>query len=595
MSRSQNSFYILVFISVLVLIFNPACSKTEVSGDYSERSPDSLSSNVAESADGGIDSTAGPHSIGSSMGKGSGTSGSKSSGSSRSLSSSNKGQVDVIIQKIEAEYPNNELVKIEKDIVPRKNNGIILPGDFAQVTVSITSNAKDNLNFDLVEFVDTDLSVFRSSVHGYVLDDPILFCCYKKGVLNHIECGKIMTSSDKKNLTFNYAEKPITITETESKIVPMSENLSDGVPFLLNKSELFKWNEVLNESLNKCFDRYPNLSNFIQFKLNALDHSDIARSNITIYSNNIIIFKNKTPIISILNKSDDYIDFSHAHFLCNDHIFHLKLENGTVYDMDNTISFNNVSLQPSDSFVFWYFIKSPMKTGQFDITTLVINESINKLITYSSKTVEVVNSPNFEVTRTFSDYNKFLGDELKIIFDVNYLGGGSEPNIDDIVVRFDTSSEYEYISVDGNTSPSITNHPEIIKSFAVGESKPIEVVIRFNETGKISPPSLRINDVRKPFSTDTVNVDRPVDRYYNVLSLFAAAIPFFVVFVLQTYLEMGSNKRKLWWRLIGIRHWVFGHSLMIRVIYLIIFIIVLLLAFRMIIGLLNALIPIFIG
>ncbi|MHB8117445.1 MAG: hypothetical protein ACYDHX_01755 [Methanothrix sp.] len=576
----------LVFIIITLFLINPALSKTETSPDFKPSPPlvDAVFSDELPER-GAIVS--------------SGKASSSSSGDSDyapSRTSRDRMQSTQFSTRIEIIPSKEGLIELKKTIIPRTTNGYIFPGEFAQVRVEVYSKADENINLSLTEFMDENLAVFYPVVHGYLLQTISHICYDEQNIFNHIESGKIeayLVNDSDNNITFFYDKINNNVSYFNKLAIPINENNINETPYSLNRSPLFEWGGVKNESLNESLNKYPYFKIFIKDKLGALNNSRIDGSIIKKYHNKISIFENNTSIINI-TKSDGYMDRGYVNLSYNKFVFHLRLENDTIYDNNNILTFDNVTLHPGDFFVFWYCVKSPIKSGFYEVKTFAttINNSEPKQVVFSSATVIVDNNPIFKVDRTFSNYQIFLNDELKMRFDIEYLGGGAEPKIDDVQVRFDVSDEYEYILLDDiECNESQKKHQLRTKSFYRGKCLPINVTIKFKETGIISPPSLWVNDVRKPFY-EFVTVDRPAGRYFNFIYLFATAIFFVIVFVFkQLYLDIGKNKENLSMRASSLWRLIFRLSLVKKITYITIIAILFLIDLVRVSWMLNQLIP----
>jgi len=432
-------------------------------------------------------------------------------------------------------------VTISKKVTPKNKNGYYPPGYLAEVIVEVYSN-KD-IELDIMEFIDNDLMAFYPTVHGYCLTDPLSIILYKRDILNYLESTRTDSTQAGNRRKFNYSNIIINISDNCMKDVN-EYYPSSYMHFLLNQTPLFEWDKVQNGSLTN----YIGLKNFIENKLNELSIEN-SMINKTENGSMIIISKENRSIISIYKSSDVHIGYVYLYY--DNIIINLRIENGTVFDSNNVLAFKSIRLKPGDLFVFWYYVKV-MKPGYFDLETIAtINEPKQ---TISSITTAISdNRPDFRVNRAFTQYQNFINDNLDIIFNVEYLGGGTEPDIKNVSIYFDRSEEYEYVDVDGNCSKEIKIDPKITKSFSIGESKFIKVKIKLNSTGVISPPGIGINGKKWSFN-ETVTVDKPIWRYFGVISLFFTGVfALFLFLVTELYFNVGTYRVDLSTRIFSLK------------------------------------------
>lgn len=527
----------LLFLTIIiVLIINPAWSKTEESTDYSPISSQ-LVSYVAERQP---EADSSP-----SLSQSTSTKFSKASGGT-SIKRSDQG---VYVQSTEEDLQPSitESIKIRKIIIPKAENETIHLGELAKVKVEIYSNSKEDITFDLIEFIDKNLAVFYPSVNGYILPDITLISYYEQDILEYLECDRVMANLNTDNsISFNYSNL-IVNNAINKKITlkPINENPINEIPFLENRSPIFKWNDIDNGSLAGQ-QNYKELCSYLVDRLQALDNKEIGRCTINKTDNKIIIYKNESPIINISRSDDYFMNKGYISLICNNNVFHLRIEDEYVYDTNNILAFDNVTLHPGDLLVFWYCIK-PMVSGQFDAETLVyISNSRPKQAIFYPVTVIAENNPLFRATRTIHDYQKYLDDNLEIVYNVDYMGGGTTPQIKNVDIYFDKSDEYEYIDIDGNKlNESMKKNPHIIKSFSLNQSEPIKLTIKLIRTGIVSPPGFKINGNNKHFE-DTITVDKPTWRFSNFFSLLITGVAFLFIFIFsELYLKFRTNRDDL--------------------------------------------------
>jgi len=633
---------LFLVIFIFIILINLTSSKTETSPDWTP-SPPRADDSLKEDAQEDPISPSEPHPQISMVTQGSSHRDS-SSAYSRALKSQTVTATEIM--PFEKEY-----LIIKKEVIPKTKSGYIRPGDFAQVRVEIYSNANSEIQLNLTEIADERLSVFYPSVHGYILNNTSSICYYEEKLYEKIESGLIEANSSEISASsppiINWKDNLFLFNLSDISNGSLSHSLNKSPNFKkfliyklgaidgsdIDQFEIRKGdhNITVFQYYNFSWDRIPGKDdeklkaylvrkfgngwiktariekigngktimvvgekNYILLKLNNNESkTDDGRvdkfipknenGDLNIYSESIF------PIITI-NNSSDLIDKGYINLYYKNLVFHLKQKNGSIYDMNNILAFESLKLFPADFFVFWYCIKAPLDSGSFAVKTYATIDDLKpRQIVLSSAAAIVDNSPSFSATRTFSNYQNFLNDEFEIEFDIEYEGGGTEPKIDNIEIRFDVSNEYEYVSIDGKIcNDDLKRQPKIIKSFIINESVPIKLKIKFKKEGKITPPSLWINYDRKQFS-EYVEVDRPAGRYFSYIYLFITAISFLFFFsVKELYLDIRHNKETL---SDDILEWIKELTLMDTIKYVFIFIIIFIIMLAIMSWILNLIIP----
>jgi hypothetical protein len=439
--------------------------------------------------------------------------------------------------KITSPLPQ-DVVKISKTIEPKNKNGYYPPDELAEVIVEITSISDQELELNMIEFIDNDLMVSFPTVHGYCLTDESSMIVYEMNILNCLECNSVKSNLVGDQLAFEYHEIPIHIAKGSIKCLN-KDFPNDCVALLSNQTALFNWSEIQNGSLTD----YSNLEYFIKNELDVCANQNLS-INKTKNGSAIIISKGIHSLATFYDVRGFLDEGFVSVYVNGTFVTHLRKENGIIYNISNVLAFRNVKLKPGNVFVFWYNIK-PHTIGYFDLKTIVMGNDPGQTI--SEITTAIADyMPNFKVSRAITQYQNFIYDDLDILFNVEYLGGGSEPDLENVTICFDNrSKEYIYVDIEGNTSKEILSNPKITKSFTKGVSIPINIKIKLNNTGIISPPGLKIFGTQWTFN-ETILVDKPTSRFFEAISLFLTGIAaLFLLTFKELYLDVGSNRENL--------------------------------------------------
>jgi hypothetical protein len=464
-------------------------------------------------------------------------------------------------QKIVTISSANDAIKVVKVITPLANKTGRRMGEFARVGVEIHSIVDKEIKISLREIIDENLNIFKSTEHGYILSNEDQICYYRLGFLDDLESGKLIaTPTGGKNggklLTF---KGNCTINVRESKI----SGYAFREPFLLI------WPPETNGSLKNI--SYIGLRDFLENKL-ALDNSRI--DNLTINctpDSNASIKYNDDDLARIYNNETCLGDKCPV-LVWNNISHHLEFKEINkkllVYDTFNILAFDDVVLEPYSTFVYWYHVM-PSNHGIYDTETLVtLKEAKNRAISSHLELEILEDNPQFDVHREFNRNQIYKNDQLDFEFDVDYRGGGAEPVINNIPVRFDPSNYYEYIRIDGKDISMGGKNKlagnqswEIFKNFTKDKTLPIVVTVKFNNTGILSPPSIWINNRYVIFDETAANVtvDIPFWRYFSLINLLLVAISSIAIFLAkELYLETGGRRDALMKKINVFRESPFG-------------------------------------
>lgn len=447
----------------------------------------------------------------------------------------------------------NESIKVVKVITPRTNKTGRRMGEFAKVCVEIHSIANKPIKISIREIIDENLRIFKSTEHGYILSNEDQVCYYKLGFLDDIESGSLMAtpaSRDNKSIIFKKGKCNISLCELKISdyayrnryilIYPLSKNDS-----LMNNS-YSALREFLEYKLGLNNSRFDNLT------INCTQGDNLSIKNggedILIIADNMTCTGDRCPVL-IWNDIPHYLEFK-------------KINNKKyIYDTLNILAFDDVILKPDSTFVFWYHVM-PNNHGIYDTETLVtLKETQNKTISSHLELEILEDNPQFDVHRKFNKNQIHKNDIMDFEFDVDYKGGGAEPVIKNVPVRFNPSNDYEYLRIDGKDINTINKNNSTYKNFIKNNTVPISVTIKFNKTGILSPPSIWVNNRHYLFdgTPENVIVDVPFWRYFNLINLLFLAIVSLVAFLAKDiYLETGGRRNELMKRINDFRGSLFG-------------------------------------
>lgn len=430
---------------------------------------------------------------------------------------------------------SEEPLKIIKIISPHRSDKGLRSGDLVKVSVEIYP--KNKLNISIREFIDQDVPVFLSSVHGYILTDMERIGFYKLGLLNDIECNKLDTCIDNE-----YGDNYIKFVSNHNtcRICTKSACEIDNyskMPYLDDGEALFDLSTIRDGNLTD----YSCLSQFISDNINSINDTELNLSKIICSADgNISIKINKNKIVNI-NKTNSYLDDGWVvlSYRNNDStgliVHHLKLlDNNKIFDPGNSIAIDNLDLPAGSILVFWYYML-PNSPGTYNTETITSIDS-PKMIISSPLDVKIVrDEPQFKVYRKFDQSRIFLQDELDIEYDVEYLGGSFPSVIKNIPVIFDTSPDdfnytpYSNLSFDG--------------TFYEDKSTPIKKKIKFIKEGMLSPPGIWVNGRHFNFE-ENVEVDIPLTRYFNLFSIILTVILFFIGIIIKDIFLHDSARKE---------------------------------------------------
>lgn len=419
---------------------------------------------------------------------------------------------------------SEEPLKIIKMISPHRSDRGLRSGDLVKISVEIYP--KNELNISIREFIDHDVPVFLSSVHGYILSDMERISFYKLGLLNDIECNKLDTC-----LANEYGNNYIKFVCNNNTCRICSESACEidnysKMPYLDDGEALFDLSTIKDGNLTD----YPCLSQFVNDNINSINDTEINQSKIICSAEgNISIKIGKNRIMNI-NKSNSYLDDGWVvlSYKNNDSngliVHHLKLlDNDKIFDPGNSIAIDNLFLPAGSILVFWYYML-PNSPGTYNTETITSIDNPKMIISSPLDVSIVEDEPQFKVYRKFDQSRIFLQNELDIEYDVEYLGGSFPSVIKNIPVIFDTSPD------DFNYTPY--SNLSFEGTFYEDKSIPIKKKIKFTKEGMLSPPGIWINGRHFNFE-ENVEVDIPLIRYLNLISIISTVILFFIGIIIK--------------------------------------------------------------
>lgn len=431
-------------------------------------------------------------------------------------------------------------IKIVKTIMPRQKSDSRQVGKIARITIEIYSRIDKDIKFNIREFIDENLSLLLPSIHGYRLANLDQISYYKLYLLDDLEF-------DRSNLTQIRNYDYICFTNhnyniRKDNLIGINYDPEDKIPYLLDDAPLFNWTNMENGSLRDCL-----LRNFIKDKLQIVDdESSISNLTINRIGNNIIeIMHGNETVIEINRVNNKLMDNGYVTILYNNTLHHLKIKNDNVFDINNTLAVNNISLHPNEVFVFWYDIM-PESPGIYCLETVASVINPKRIVSSSVLIESMKDEPQFEVTREFGQFQVYKGKTLWFNYMIKYLGGGSKNGYINAKCALNKSDYYDItdIKIDG-AAYEFGDKYNITLPLKKDVDTSLRIETKFKEMGDVSPPRISIEGNYYPFNESiTVTVDTPVRRDFNLISLFLTAIAFLFLFLIkELYLDTNNASR----------------------------------------------------
>jgi len=400
-----------------------------------------------------------------------------------------------------------DLVTVKKTVMPPSKEAYML-GNPLCVVVEIKNNyicgsswtTIDNLT--VYETVDDELSLSNDSIGYFLSEEPCEVASFY---------SKIYITSNKDQFNcLNTQIDSCTCNATISSISP-----------------LFNWN--ISET-----DGYFNKYNFnhihilgILNKIYGIEWADTSRP--------IKYHYNKTNCcIKFVNDEHKWVEISYT---TNTSCSILNIANERSYPMmfvlgNTTLEFSDITkiikipnnthkihLGPRDRLIYWYYI-NPKNAGLYYTNTIIKSSVYRPNIDYPLNIEIIPPIPEFDVSLKLATDRIFLNKPLSLIYDITYLGGGSDP-CNDISTKSDNiyknPSYYIYLDDCGrSTSDIITrNLPAISKR----HTEQVAYFIKYPLTGVFSVPGIWINGKHYGFESTHITVDSPYSRYDVMLFL----------------------------------------------------------------------------
>ncbi len=304
-------------------------------------------------------------------------------------------------------------------------------------------------------------------------------------------------------------------------------NLPTTRPYSRNSDAILYWNNSLN---NTCIS---NCSEFCCFLQSDLLINNSQNSSGIIYCDNdrieIPINGNKV----FLNKSRCKMDDNSTILRYGDIITHLRydtineknnLSTTCIYNINDIIAFDNVTIPPGSLFVYWYYVV-PKSYGTFRTETVSF-ANIGGLKELSQNEMYIENQPVFKVTPKISASSAYVNETLILEYNIEYMGGGPQSSSGNVSISFDNEANYYFVDKDGHP-----NDPNDIMNFKRDASVPVNRFVRYKQKGVRSLPGIRINKKHYPFDGE-ITIDDYIGRYPAIFGSLLAGLIALLIFIL---------------------------------------------------------------
>ena len=377
---------------------------------------------------------------------------------------------------------------------------------------------------------------------------------YKLGVFERIESGSYNDiSENKNNISFISNGYRFYI---EKQNMPEVNNMSRVRPCSMNMYKIFDLDLDCNSnSIANCNIISNNLKRFLNEDLKITTDKEFDKLKM-INNNYINITLNNSSTIGRFHKpSNGFMNNNSIEFIFKGLTHHLryinnsinnnsKLNNISLYHVNDILTIENITIPPGSLFVYWYYV-IPKSYGTLQTDTLMLSR-INKSVTLHQKKLKIINMPSFKVNPRCSESRLYKNEILCLEYDVEYLGGGPEYVCPSISVDFDKESSYYYVYEENGTRRETINDNE---TFSRGKSKSIKRFIKFEHEGIQSIPGIWINEKHYAGNIE-VTVDNKWNRYpiisSGLLTITITLILYFITIIVdRIYLSNSNNK---YWR-----------------------------------------------
>jgi hypothetical protein len=538
--------FLLYLILILIICPITCTSGEETYGEPHAVADPELEKNPEPSSSSNVPNSGAP-SESKRRGDGSSPQNDKPSSSSESSGSVNFFKNEVY--KNSLEYP-------KKSISDRDDN-------IRKIYVEISSNGNENTTINVREFVDKNLSMMLPSLHGYVLSTPQDISLYKLGLLDELESNKSI-KVEERNKTIYFSSAGYLYPIAKYKLYEINR-LNDVLPYSRNKKPIFHWNKELRDA---NLSNYADLYSFLESDLMVNDMGN--SSGLISCDNDYVTIKLNTYSINISKCNNKLIDNNSLLLEYNDITTHLRCNiksnnssnetfcNISVYNINDIIAFDNVTIPPGSMFVYWYYIV-PKCFGTFQTETILFS-NMGGSRGFHQRELDIENQPQFEVTPKVSESRIYIDDTLGLEFSVVYLGGGPQSSSGNLPVEFESDSDYFFVNEEGNPI-----NPNETVDFQKDVSIPIKRSIKFKHNGIITVPGIWINK-RHHMSNKDIIVDNYFSRYSGIMgSIFIglmAVIVFFLGLVIKDII-LCDESCKMSWRIKLENSWIFKKIIMI--------------------------------
>lgn len=391
-------------------------------------------------------------------------------------------------------------IKIRKLFNPGNKTNYLL-GDPIGVYVEVSSTNKNLADINILEVIDDDLSVLSVSEDYGKISSLSEICDYYRDLNNddYLEAescinegfGCRFDSLNKTDISFNKNE-----LEYKLLIFNLSDNCSSSelnAALKIIKDEFkIPWAMQGSASYNKS------MTGIKINKINDLDFVDI-------------LFNNST--------NNALVNISNQRF----YRFKAELKDNvmTINETEVALKFSFDSLGRSDLFAYNYYI-IPKKPGNFNIMTLVRSYGRSD-IKYIS-TIEIKEpTPQFEITPRPRDLiiTRSFG-PLYLAYDITYLGGASEPDLNNVKIKLENDGDYYNCSFEDGIENATT------MNFTKYKTAHINTKVEFKNSGMMSIPGIYINDKLYSFRDVKIDVYTTTGRIASIITDFNFIVSAFI-------------------------------------------------------------------
>ena len=414
----------------------------------------------------------------------------------------------------EQTLPAESLLSINKMIIPAKNESYIL-GESSRILVEIK-----NINKNIIKSGDNEIFIRE------IIDDGLGF---------KAESGKW------KKVDFDELSR-IKLSLLRSSSTNIEANNCTSWPI---EYELFNLDNASKKNS-------PDQLKMIDTLYNIFDISWVIKDDVSVSPINNISGINITSPGGDWAQIVDNFDKSLTLKISDGRKYELKVNKKNdviryINDTDYYLAIYLDELSVDDTLLFWYDIY-PKRSGTFKAETLVrffdAEHARVHDLSYPFYIQIKQATPKFEVTPKPNKLQVYAGsgDSLDIIYDITYLGGGTEPTCNDVAVELDKPIEgyYYYVNQKGYRDDSLANRSSLTNytSYDKYETKQIRRRVVYPNTGSYSLPGIWVNGEHYSFKEDRISVDTWWSRNENIISLYFAIISILITALGAFYAAM---------------------------------------------------------